>query len=164
MSDYEDSISETIAGRNGTARKVTRPLPPITLSSDDVAWLNAYNTPHWMQFFPAGGSKLTGWVNKTNPQKPVEAMGVSWVYDLMAASQDANKTADGKARPALWFAGTNSLGNRLNLGINTDYISQSNQESIDGDEWLFGLRADRGGITPDLDTGTWNFENSLTLA
>ncbi|MBK7952689.1 MAG: tandem-95 repeat protein [Candidatus Accumulibacter sp.] len=121
-----------------------------------------------MQFFPADGSKLTGWVNQTNQQKPVEAMGVSWVYDLMTASQDANKTADGTARPALWFAGTNLLGNRLNLGINTDYVSKQNQRQVNGKDVILGVIPD---VAPDAmpnkeayNNRIWDYENAPNIA
>jgi predicted chitinase len=137
--DYQDSTSETAKDRKGRTTTVVKPLPPITLSAASATWLSAYNAPHWMQYRFGNGSPLTGWVDRSDAKKPTEAMGTSWVHDLMVASQGANKTSDGKARQALWFAGTNRLGNRLHLGINTAYISLQNQKGIYGDEWLLGL-------------------------
>ncbi|WP_291853752.1 Ig-like domain-containing protein [Accumulibacter sp.] len=138
-SEYQDSTSETVKDKKGKTQTISKPLPPLTLSTNDIAWLNAYNAPHWMQYRFGNGSGLSGWVNKTDPRKPTDAMGTSWIGDLMVASQDANKTVDGKTRPPLWFAGTNRLGNQLNLGINTAYVSAENQKSMYGDEWLIGL-------------------------
>ncbi|QKS29665.1 MAG: tandem-95 repeat protein [Candidatus Accumulibacter similis] len=137
--DYQDSASETVKDRRGKSTTVVKPLRPITLSAASVSWLSAYNAPHWMQYRFGNGSPLSGWSDRTDPKRPVEAMGTSWVHDLMVASQGANRTSDGKARQALWFAGTNLLGNRLHLGINTAYISLQNQRGIYGDEWLLGL-------------------------
>ncbi|MBN8456108.1 hypothetical protein, partial [Accumulibacter sp.] len=137
--DYQDSTSQAVKDRKGRTTTVVKPLPPIALSAASATWLSAYNAPHWMQYRFGNGSPLTGWVDRTDAKKPTETMGTSWVHDLMVASQGANKTSDGKARQALWFAGTNRLGNRLHLGINTAYISLQNQKGIYGDEWLLGL-------------------------
>ncbi|EXI65626.1 MAG: rhombotarget A [Candidatus Accumulibacter adjunctus] len=137
--DYQDSTSETVKDRKGKSTTVVKPLPPITLSAASATWLSAYNAPHWMQYRFGNGSPLPGWSDRTDAKKPVEAMGTSWVHDLMVASQGANRSSDGRARQALWFAGTNLLGNRLQLGINTAYISLDNQKGIYGDEWLLGL-------------------------
>jgi len=79
----------------------TDPKRALTLQ-----WLNAYNAPHWMQFFAAtpngtypysdSNANLTGWVNKqlgnlpnTTSPTNIELYGTSWMYDLMAAAQYA---------------------------------------------------------------------------
>ncbi|EXI89917.1 MAG: putative chitinase [Candidatus Accumulibacter regalis] len=158
---YATTLTEqiTVGGRASTR---TTPLPPVTLSERDVAWLNAYNAPHWLDFFPSGSQQLVGWEDMTDKTNPTAAMGTSWIYDLMLSAQDA---ATAQGRPyALWFNGTGSLGTMLNLGINERYVSLPNQTAIDGDEWLFGLRSDNGGITAALNTGTWNYTNALALS
>ena len=65
-------------------------------------WLNAYNAPHWMQFFESTGNAtgakysatnatLVGWENQQlgTTTKNVELYGTSWLRDLMAAKQYA---------------------------------------------------------------------------
>jgi hypothetical protein len=159
--DYISTFTETIKVK-GKNKTITKPLPAITLSIDNVAWLNAYNAPHWLNFFPSGKHQLVGWENMTDKTDPTKTMGTSWIYDLMLSAQNA-ATAQGRPN-ALWFNGTGPLGTMLNLGINERYVSRDNQTAIDGDEWLFGLRADNGGITEALNTGTWNYTNALALS
>ncbi|MDP1611500.1 MAG: Ig-like domain-containing protein [Sulfuritalea sp.] len=73
-------------------------------------WLNAYNAPHWMQFFESTGksepqflssnSHLPGWNNSQlgtfDPDakrvQNVELYGTSWMYDLMVAKQYSPNT------------------------------------------------------------------------
>ena len=67
-------------------------------------WLNAYNAPHWMQYFADTGetangaakfqeanNNLPGWRNRQvgTENGNVELFGTSWVYDLMKAKQFA---------------------------------------------------------------------------
>jgi len=108
-----------------------------------LAWLNAYNAPHWMQFFASTGSTyattntklgVTAW---TNHAENGNVFGTNWVFDLMTLS---GKTAGIQGRTkALQYAGSGDLGTTLELGINTQYISQTNQKQINGNEWLLGL-------------------------
>jgi VCBS repeat-containing protein len=112
-----------------------------------VDWLNAYNAPHWLQFFASldigyqtTNARLgtTRWTNQqTGGAKGSNVFGTSWVFDLMALSA---KTAQiqGRTQP-LQYAGSGNLGTTLELGINTQYISQPNQKQINGNEWLLGL-------------------------
>ncbi len=48
--DYEDKLTEVITDGKGIAKKVTKPMPPITLTANDLSWLSAYNAPHWMKY------------------------------------------------------------------------------------------------------------------
>ena len=116
-----------------------------TQSELTQSWLSAYNAPHWMQFFASTGStyattnaKLgeTSWTNQQTGNDG-HVFGTSWVYDLMALSAKTAQT-QGRIQPLL-FAGSGELGVMLELGINTQYITQTNQNSIDGNEWLLGL-------------------------
>ncbi len=71
-------------------------------------WLNAYNAPHWMQFFEsvansngptfkASNDQLKGWTSQQLGQNApadyrltaVEVYGTSWMFDLMAAKNSA---------------------------------------------------------------------------
>jgi hypothetical protein len=97
-----------------------------------LTWLNAYNAPHWMQFFADTGAdrpryetsndaKLPGWENTqvgtknrlTGRIQNVEVYGTSWMFDLMAAKQSAlNEYAWGLQSPS-WFNGSVDA----NLGV-----------------------------------------------
>jgi hypothetical protein len=40
-------------------------VPGFVLSAQDKNWLNAYNAPHWMDFFSVHNQRLSaGWENK----------------------------------------------------------------------------------------------------
>ncbi|HRI91766.1 MAG TPA: Ig-like domain-containing protein [Accumulibacter sp.] len=164
---YATTLTEQITV-GGRARTRTTPLPPVTLSEHDVAWLNAYNAPHWLDFFPSGSQQLVGWEDMTDKTNPTAAMGTSWVFDLMVAGQAENNTLEGEKRPNLWFAGTNNLGNRLNLGVRTDYVSTQNQRTVSGSEVINGVipRTPPPAIThPEAYTNReWDYVNSRDLS
>ncbi|MCB1966616.1 MAG: matrixin family metalloprotease, partial [Candidatus Accumulibacter sp.] len=165
--EYVATVTETVKAK-GKKKTVTKPLPPVTLTSDDVAWLNAYNAPHWLNFFPSGKQQLLGWENKTDLTKPKEAMGTSWIYDLMLAGQEGNKTSDGKIRAKLWYSGTNTLGTILGLGIREDYISKNNQQHISGKDVINGIipRTPPPTITnvEAYARNQWDYENAKTIS
>jgi len=165
--EYTLTFTEKITVK-GKIETTTKPLPPVTLSSDDAAWLNAYNAPHWLKFFPPGNRQLVGWDDKTDQTKPTKAMGTSWVFDLMVAAQAENETSEGVRRPNLWFAGTNDLGNRLGLGINTNYISTPNQKHVSGNEIITGVVPKTPPSTTmnaeAYNNSTWDYANSTRIA
>jgi hypothetical protein len=108
-------------------------VPGFTLSAQDIEWLNAYNAPHWMDYFSERNQRLgDGWENRAGTAD----FGTSWVFDLMLASAQQNAA---QTRAKLWFSGTNTLGTQLKLGINDRYVSSSYQQGVYGDEWLLGL-------------------------
>ncbi|MDD2761250.1 MAG: tandem-95 repeat protein, partial [Methylomonas sp.] len=128
-----------------------------TQRNTTLSWLNAYNSPHWMQFFAGTGSNyaqtnnsLPGWINRKSVvvagkvqstwQTSNNVFGTSWLFDLMLATSLNNQaTPEAQRRNELWYSGTNKLGTELDLGINTDYISANYQNGIYGDEFLLGL-------------------------
>jgi predicted chitinase len=147
--DYDKQIAET------------KQFDPARFGADGILlndaegrktldWLNAYNAPHWMHF---GGKQLEeGWKDERSDK----AAGMSsWVYDLMLLSQNAAKA---QGRPErLWYKGSGELGNMLNLGINTKFVSEKYQKSIYSDEWLIGLAStnsvDLTGVTASNASG-----------
>ena len=113
-------------------------------------WLNAYNTPHWMQYFEKWNSNgITGWRSTQNNIKPthtdVEIYGTSWLRDLMVARQYApvslrplvsannrDATFSGSV-DANWGISTTShhthdLGMAMDMGI-SDFIGLANQQA-----------------------------------
>ncbi|WP_162084669.1 tandem-95 repeat protein [Sulfuriferula nivalis] len=171
----------------------TAVLSSATASDTDVLnWLNAYNAPHWMQFFAntatghaATNNQLSGWTNLQTDNVKKDVFGVSWVYDLMIAAQNAakaqNDLADAAAIAAhkpvsrhypLLFNGTGPTGTQLNLGINTAYISKPNQDKVNGKDVVLGLAPDK--VPPSVITGPaniqdyknnlWNLSNAQSLA
>ena len=105
-------------GADGALGTVSRANQQIALPTkaqlDDNAdfktwyWLNAYNAPHWMQYFGSTGStgstgsagtapfaanngNLSGWSNSQLGTRAgdVEVFGTSWMRDLMVAKQFA---------------------------------------------------------------------------
>ncbi|WP_291995607.1 tandem-95 repeat protein [Candidatus Accumulibacter sp. ACC003] len=165
--DYKDTVTKEVKVK-GKMKPVTERLPPVILSPDDLAWLSAYNAPHWLNFFPSGRQQLVGWVDKTDQKKPTEAMGTSWVFDLMLAAQ---ATATAQARPhSLWFNGTGSLGAMLNLGINEEYVSKPNRTRVDDRDIVTGLTTN---IPPSVIASAgksayqnkiWDYNNALALS
>ena len=154
-----------------------------------IDWLNAYNAPHWLQFFASIGSDYettnarlgsTSWINQqTGGNKGSNVFGTSWVFDLMVATQQVNKASliDAVVRPAnLWFAGTGPLGMALNLGINTDYISKNgktgNQDRVNSKDVILGIVPDKDiaselGSVPDKEaykSQKWDLANAQYLA
>ncbi|WP_346949032.1 Ig-like domain-containing protein [Dyella sp.] len=108
-------------------------------------WLNAYNAPHWMQFFARSGdgyaqtnADLPNWRNlQTDAGGAV--FGTSWLFDLMVASSRASVGAKGN-QPLLFDGSeqanlvtvtvgkknntsTNHLGANFKLGVDNQYIS-----------------------------------------
>ncbi|WP_301100571.1 matrixin family metalloprotease, partial [Propionivibrio sp.] len=134
-----------------------------------VNWLNAYNAPHWMtyKFVDAKGERtaLAGWDDKTDRTQAAQS-GTSWVYDVMLASAQAAKAQE-RTTP-LWFKGTGALGVQLNLGINTAYVSQQNQDRVNGKDIVLGLVPDAPAadiIHPDAYRNQqWDYLNARTLA
>ena len=144
-------------------------------------WLNAYNAPHWMQFFANTSTSAdaapryeefnnklavgnTIWKNlQTGTDNKNNVFGTSWTFDLMRAGGLAKPAAN--TEPLL-FNGAVNLGMIINLGINKAYISENNQKKIDGNEILFGLLKDDNSITQALKANTqqWDFNNVMTLS
>jgi VCBS repeat-containing protein len=131
--------------------------------SASLGWLNAYNAPHWLQFFASldtgyqtNNARLgsNSWANQqTGGAQGSNVFGTSWVFDLMVASQQVNQIPlmDVVPRPnGLQFAGTGPLGVALNLGINSAYISKAtaesgigNQDRVNGKDIILGLLPDK---------------------
>ncbi len=125
-------------------------LPPFDFDTSALAWLNAYNAPHWMTVAAAQDAKLRDtWSTPGN--KAVWAS--SWVYDVLLADAQAAKAQNRK----LIFAGAGSLGVQVNVGVNTKYIDQSYQASLYNEEYLLGLSSvdsyDLKDITSSIATG-----------
>jgi hypothetical protein len=115
-------------------------------------WLNAYNTPHWMQYFAGTGAtgatdpkfqsrnaNLPGWQNMQfgTREGNVELFGTSWMRDLMVAKQFApsqmvkgsswfNGTTDANHQYTPTGHATHDLGMAMDLGI-SNYIDATNQ-------------------------------------
>ncbi|ULU23434.1 tandem-95 repeat protein [Dyella terrae] len=165
--------------RPATAKSKKHPatpaVPPTPISvgqnsnNDWLSWLNAYNAPHWMTYAIGANTALTGWA--VPPGQNVSMQGTSWVHDLMLVSQQNNKKTDGTYKDTLLFSGTNDLGNRLNLGINTQYVSANNQAGVDGGDIVLGLLPTAGtsgsSSIPNqgaYDNKTWSLANANQLA
>ncbi|UUZ69424.1 hypothetical protein LP416_08000 [Polaromonas sp. P2-4] len=144
-------------------------------------WLNAYNAPHWMQFFASAGNgyattndKLGAaeWTNLQTGGTKSNVFGTSWLLDLMNAATTA-MTAETGAE-ALRFDGAGDLGMTLNLGISPQYISANNQNKVNGKDVILGLLKPAANSTvPAGITGAgvsaftqnqWNYNNAVVLS
>ena len=136
-----------------------------------LGWLNAYNAPHWMQFIDifTQGTRLPQWENKLTANA-IGGGGTSWIYDLMVASQTAASTQNPARATPMWFKGTGELGVKLNLGINTAYISQNNQDRQGGKDKILGVipaQADANNPLPNAaayNAKQWSLANANALA
>ncbi|MDP2219250.1 MAG: hypothetical protein Q8K34_03480 [Hydrogenophaga sp.] len=138
--------------------------------SDLNNWLNAYNAPHWMTFAGTLKGQLSGWTNESD-WVDQDTYLTSWVSDLMLAAQQNNQAlkADDPLRRSvpLWFKGAGTLGNRLDLGINTNHISPNNQARVNGKDQVLGVIPSKAdGSTPNAEAykaGNWNLANAKAL-
>jgi len=141
------SIATSTYGTYNTATSVGK-------NSEALDWLNAYNAPHWIQFFNSidsgyntKNSKLNNWENLQTTADKNKVFGTSWMFDLMVAAGN-NKSAGGKP---LLFNGADdntlpvkksdifNLGMKLDLGIHEANISADNQKKVDGNDKFLGL-------------------------
>ena len=113
---------------------------------------------------------MTGWVDKTSNANA--NMLTSWVSDLMVAGQINNYAIRlGHASPPkLWFNGAGNLGVQLKLGINTSYVSQNNQDKVNGKDKVLGvvpMQADANNPVPNAgayNAKQWSLANADALA
>jgi predicted chitinase len=145
----------------------------------NLNWLNAYNAPHWMQFFEGNGvyagtnARLSGWLNSAADDLAFLKNGVfgtSWMFDIMQAASASLQTLYPEAKMefygatdanlgAAYWKGANgnrhSLGMSFNVGIE-QYISTENQKKPDSSDGTLT-------IPPGTPLG-WNYERANTLA
>ena len=135
-------------------------------------WLNAYNAPHWMQYFAGTGASgtapkfqarngdLPGWKNTQIGTRTgnVEIFGTSWMRDLMVAKQFAPPQL---VKGSSWFNGTtdanhkytptghasHDLGMAMDLGV-SNYIDATRN-------FLSLYNLTRQEQTATANNGTW---------
>jgi len=125
-----------------------------------AGWLNAYNAPHWMQFFASTGNTganqykfvtsnaaLPGWENRQfgTTNKNIENFGTNWMYDLMVAKQYSSSDL---RQSGSYFNGSVDA----NLGITPKWMPNGIHSSHD-----LGMAFDLGvsnyiGPTPQSNT------------
>ena len=171
-------------GMDGVIEKAVSGTAPNAISAQGkttLDWLNAYNAPHWMQFFAttATGYATTNeklgadeWSNLQTGGTKTNVFGTSWVFDLMKAATSAMTRYTGAE--ALRFNGAGDLGTALNLGISPQYIAQANQDRVAGKDVVIGLTKPAANSTvPTGVTGVgvaaytqnqWNYNNAVTLS
>jgi hypothetical protein len=160
------------SGSNGI-QTVTPTEATVAKGSDNFAWLNAYNAPHWMNIYSSFNIPTNNTSNSyfTDGQRRKEVYATSWVHDLLSAwtvSKDAQGLTTGLLRmngmsdpternvPHSHGVGGHSVGMSIDLGVRA-YINPANQ-------LYTGATAPSGFVPRHTTVNGWSLANAQTGA
>ncbi|MCX6016396.1 MAG: hypothetical protein NT020_12555, partial [Chloroflexales bacterium] len=144
-------------------------VSPGGTGDTNLAWLNAFNAPHWVNVYEKFGIPINGQQgNFSNGQETREIYATSWSADLISGWDNYKNSQglttgrlqiNGLTDPAYLFPthgkGGHSVGMGLDLGFGQNYISPTYQTPA----------YDQAAPQPQQMVGTgWSIQNALTWA